>query len=71
MAEFSRQHRGAARRAERIGAKHILIQSAFFGQSVNVGRFDVRASVSADGLQGVVVRKQDQDVGTFVFGLKR
>ncbi len=45
-----------------VRAKHVLENSPFLANSVNVGRFDVRAAVGTDGVEGVIVGKDDQDV---------
>ncbi|WP_241002404.1 hypothetical protein [Streptomyces sp. CB01881] len=52
------------RRAERLGAVRLAVVGAGGGQRVHVRRGEVRIAGRAHGVGGLLVRQDDEDVGT-------
>ena len=63
MAVFPGEEDGPAGSADGIGDETVLEQGAFPCQPVDVRCFDKCASIAADGLLGMVVRHDKEDVG--------
>ncbi len=63
------QNYGAGRRTNRVGDAGIVEDHSFFGDAVDVGRLDQFIAVRADGLVGVVVRHDEQDIRWTIPGL--
>lgn len=63
MAVFSRQHDRPARGADGVGYKALVEADALPGNAVDIGRLDQRTPIAADGLGGVIVGHDEQDVG--------
>ena len=70
VAVFSCEQNCPAGRADGVGDEAVFEQRPLFRQPVDVRRADERAAVAADGLLGVVVRHDEEDVGPF-FGKGR
>ena len=63
MTVLSRQQRGAARPAQRIGDEAILESHSLGGDAVEVGRLVDSAAMAAHGVAGVIIRHDVNDVG--------
>ena len=63
VAVLAGQDVGAGRAADGIGAKGIQKHRALFGESIDVGSLIDLRTVGADGLDGVIVRKDEYDIG--------
>ena len=70
MAQQTCKHRRTARRAERVAAEAVDEKPALVGQFVDVrgdalllAEFRQACAISADGLDGVVIGKDEDDVG--------
>ena len=59
---LTRENRGAARRADRVGHHHLLEERAFLGEAIDVRRAVHPRSVRADRVRRVVVRHDEDDV---------
>lgn len=68
VAHFTRQQSRPTGCTKGIGTKHVLKNSTFLPNPVNIGRFDIRAAVGADGFKRMIVRKNDQNIG---LGIRR
>ena len=65
MAVLAGEHRGAAGPADRVGHEAAVEPHPLPGQPVDVRRLDqpARVAVGADGLVGMVVGEDEDDVG--------
>lgn len=63
VAQFASEQSCATGCTQGVGAKHVLKNGPFLANSVNIGCLDVGAAVGTDGIEGVIVRKYDQDIG--------
>lgn len=63
---------GAGGSADAVGAEGMVEAHAFLGDAVDAGGggdfIEESAGVARDGIGGVVVRKEEEDVGSFVGG---
>ena len=65
MAVLSCQNDGAAGSAYRVGNEAIFESHSFRSDAVDVGCFVAVRSISADRLVPVVIREDEEDVGSF------
>ena len=63
VAVFAGQDTGPTWTTDRVGAKVCLEQSAFLGNAVDVGSMIDLGTISRDGLGGVIIRKDEYNIG--------
>ena len=63
VAQFTREQGCPTGCTQGVGAKHVLENGPFLTNAVNVGSLDVRAAVGTDGIEGVIIGEDDQDIG--------
>lgn len=68
MAVLARQDAGSRGTADGIGTERVVKDGPFVCDSVQIRSFVDLGSVSTDGLQGMVVGKQEDNVGPFGLG---
>ena len=62
MTVLAREDAGAAGCADGVGGKYPIHAHPLFGDAVEVGRLVDLAAVTTDGLSGVVIRHDEEDV---------